>query len=262
MRASFFKRKSTVITALLTQEDSVEKLLSRIQEAVPLGAEGIAVELGSLPPELRTPENYRRFMDAAPELPFMFILYRNDRWLGADDDARQKYLLDAASAGADVIDVMGDLFDPAPYELAVNPVAIEKQKALIREIHARGAKVIMSSHLSNHARTAQEVLAHLREQESRGADILKIVTGVNTEEELIEAFRTTMLLQRELDKPFVHLCNGKFSRPHRFLGPKFGVAIAFAVFTETPQSQPTIPQLKNVLGSIHWNIQDGPEAVE
>ncbi len=259
MRASFFNRKSTVITALLTQEDSVEKMLCRIQQAVRLGAEGIAMELGSLPPEVRTPDNYRRFMDAAPKLPFMFILYRNDRWLGKDDDARQKYLLDAAAAGAEVIDVMGDLFDPAPFELAMNPDAIEKQKALIREIHQRGAKVIMSSHLSEHARTAQEVLAHLREQESRGADILKIVTGVNTEEELLEAFRTTMLLHRELDKPFVHLCNGKFSRPHRFFGAKLGVAIAFTVFTETPQSQPTIQQLKNVLENIHWNIQDGPE---
>lgn len=262
MRASFFNRKTTVITALLTQEDSVEKMLSRIQEAVRLGAEGIAMELGSLPPELRTPDNYRRFMDSAPELPFMFILYRNDRWLGSDDDARQKFLLEAASAGAEVIDVMGDLYDPTPYELAVNSAAIEKQKALIREIHARGAKVIMSSHMSSQTRTAEEVLAHLREQESRGADILKIVTGVNTEEELLEAFRTTMLLHRELDKPFVHLCNGKFSRPHRFFGPKLGAAIAFAVFTETPQSQPTIPQLKNVLSSIHWNIQDGPESAK
>jgi|BioPla2DNA2_1021312.scaffolds.fasta_scaffold50343_2 3-dehydroquinate dehydratase type I len=259
MRASFFNRKSTAVTALLTQEDSVEKLISRIQESARLGADGIAIELGCLAPELRTRANFQRFMEAAPALPFMFILYRNDRWLGGDDEARQKYLLEAASSGAEVIDVMGDLFDPAPYELTMNPAAIEKQKALIREIHARGAKVIMSSHLSEHARTGEEVLAHLLEQESRGADILKIVTGVRTEEELLEAFRTTMLLHRELDKPFVHLCNGKFSRLHRFLGPKLGVSIAFAVFTETPQSQPTIPQLRNVLDSIHWNMQDGPE---
>ncbi len=262
MRASFFQRKSTANTALLTQEDSVEKILSRIASAVIFGADGIAVELGSLPPELRTPDSYRRFMDAAPELPFMFILYRNDRWLGGDDEARQKYLLDAASAGAEVIDVMGDLFDPAPYELSMNPAAIEKQKALIREIHERGAKVIMSSHLSDQARSAQQVLEHLREQESRGADILKIVTAVNSEEELLEAFRTTLLLHQKLEKPFVHLCNGKYSRPHRFLGPKFGVAIAFTVFTETPQSQPTIQQLKNVLSNIHWNIKDGPEVAE
>ncbi len=261
MRASFFNRDSALVTALLTQGDSVEKILTLITEAVVAGADAIAIELGSLSPELRTPDNFRLFLSAAPELPFMFILYRNDKWLGSDDEARQKYLLAAVSAGAEVVDVMGDLFAPAPLELTFEAEAIEKQKNLISEIHARGGKVIMSSHIYNQARSAEQVLEHLREQESRGADILKIVTGVSSAEELLEAFRATMLLHQQLDKPFVHLSNGRFSRPHRFLGPKLGSAIAFAVFAETPQSQPTIGQLKSVLQNIHWNIKDGPEPV-
>jgi 3-dehydroquinate dehydratase type I len=261
MRASFFNRDSALITALVTQEDSVKKILNRITKAVAAGADAIAIELGSLPPELRTQDNFRLFMNAAPELPFMFILYRNDKWLGGDDEARQEYLLEAVSAGAEVVDVMGDLFSPAPLELTTDPEAIEKQKALISEIHARGGKVIMSSHIYDQARDAEQVLEHLREQESRGADILKIVTEVNNAEELLEAFRATMLLHQQLDKPFVHLCNGTFSRPHRFLGPKLGSAIAFAVFAETPMSQPTIRQLKRVLRNIHWNIKDGSEPV-
>ncbi len=261
MRASFFNRDSTLITALVTQEGSVKKVLNRISKAATIGADAIAIELGCLPPESRTQDNFRLFMDAAPKLPFMFILYRNDKWLGADDEARQKYLLEAVSAGAEVVDVMGDLFAPAPLELTFDAEAIEKQKALISEIHARGGKVIMSSHIYDQARSAEQVLEHLHEQESRGADILKIVTPVNSGEELLEAFRATMLLHQQMDKPFVHLCNGKFSRPHRFLGPKLGSAIAFAVFAETPKSQPTIRQLKRVLRNIHWNINDGPEEV-
>ena len=60
------------------------------------GADGIAVELCDLPPEQRTAENFRRLMDAV-HLPFMFILYRNDRWLKDNDEERQKFteLLDA-----------------------------------------------------------------------------------------------------------------------------------------------------------------------
>ena len=158
---------------------------------------------------------------------------------------------------------MGDLFDPSPFELTRKPEAIEKQMRLIDEIHARGAKVIMSSHMSNDYRTAEQVLEHLQQQSARGADILKIVTGVNNEEQLAEAIRTTMLLNRELEKPFVHLCNGTYSRLHRFIGPKLGVSIAFAVHDYTAPSflytQPPIRSLKQVLSAIPWHIDDVQE---
>ena len=114
--------------------------------------------------------------------------------------------------------------------------------------------------MSNDFRTAEQVLEHLQEQSSRGADILKIVTGVNNEEQLTEAIRTTMLLNRELKKPFIHLCNGSFSRLHRFIGPKLGVSIAFAVHDyQSPSllyTQPTIRALKTVLQNLPWHIDD------
>lgn len=79
------------------------------------------------------------------------------------------------------------------------------------------------------------MLEHLREVESRGADIVKIVTAVNTDEELAEAFRTTLMLKRELRTPFIHLCNGAYSRPHRFMGPALGVSVLFAVSHYEPR---------------------------
>lgn len=258
LKKSFFNRQQTAVT-LLMKGGSVDEMIACARAAEFEGADGIAVELCDLPPEQRTAENFRRLMDAV-HLPFMFILYRNDRWLKDNDEERQKYLLSAAENGAEVIDVMGDLFDPSPFELTRNPIAIEKQKRLIEEIHARGAKVVMSSHMSNDFRTAEQVLEHLQEQSSRGADILKIVTGVNNEGQLTEAIRTTMLLNRELKKPFIHLCNGSFSRLHRFIGPKLGVSIAFAVHDyQSPSllyTQPTIRALKTVLQNLPWHIDD------
>jgi len=188
----------------------------------------------------------------------MFYFYRNDRWAKSDDDARQEVLLAAADAGAAMIDVMGDLYDPSPMEITRNPAAIERQKRLIEQIHAKGAEVVVSSHMSC-ARTAEEVVEHLLEVESRGPDVVKIVTAVNTEEELAEAFRTTLALKRELKAPFIHLCNGKFSRPHRFFGPVLGTAIFFAVSRYEPRygmPQPTIRAVKAVLDNVHWNIND------
>ena len=252
MRGSFFDRPQTVVTALFHLTGDMEQDLARIRTSAANGAQGLALQLEDFPPELRTKDNYRKLMDAAPELPFMFIAYRKDKWFGNDDDARQKCLLLAAEAGAEVIDVMGDLYSPAPFELTSDPAAVAKQKALIGRIHDLGAKVVMSSH-TNQARSAEEILAHLREQSSRGADILKIVTQADTEEELTEAFRTTMLLKRALNKPFIQLCGGKYSRPHRYLAPKFGLAIAFATPEEKPGAvQPSVRSLRTVLDTIDW----------
>ena len=252
MRGSFFDRDRTVVTALFHVDGDMEKNLALIRLSVANGAQGIALQLVDMPPEMRTADNYRRLMDAAPELPFMFIAYRKDQWFGNDDAARQACLLLAAETGAEVIDVMGDLYAPAPFELTFDPAAVVKQKKLIKEIHDRGAKVVMSSHTTQ-ARTAEEILAHLREESSRGADLLKIVTRVDTDEELTEAFRTTMLLKRALDKPFIQLCGGKLSRPHRYLAPKLGLAVAFATPEERPGAvQPSLRQLRTVLDTIDF----------
>lgn len=258
LKKSFFNRQQTAVT-LLIRGESIDEMLASARMAEFNGADGIAIELCDLELEQRTKENYRRLMDGV-HLPFMFILYRNDRWFKDDDEARQKYLLEAAEAGAEVVDVMGDLYDPSQYELTRNPEAIRKQMTLIDQIHERGAKVIMSSHMSGDFRTAEQVLEHLRQQSARGADILKIVTRANTEEELAEVIRTTMILNKELDKPFVHLCNGSCSRLHRFIGPKLGSAIAFAVNDYNKPSllygQPTIRSLKTVIEAIPWHVDD------
>ena len=261
-KKSFFNRQATAVAALFRGAD-IEELIARSRQAEFDGADGIAIEICDLAPELRTVEQFRRIM-AEVRLPFMFICYRSDRWFGGDDGARQEYLLRAAEAGAEVIDVMGDLYDPSPLELTMNPEAVARQKALIEQIHARGAKALMSSHMHMQpARTAQEVLGCLREQRSRGADILKIVTAVNTEAEFLEAIRTTMLLNRELDAPFIHLCNGKYSRMHRFLAPKLGAAITFGVsgYDTASYSQPTIRAFKTVMANIPWHVDDAEKNV-
>ena len=257
MRPSFFNQPFPVITAIMGGE-TPQDLIAESRNAEFDGARGVAVDLAHFKPEFRNKDSFKQVIDAV-NLPFMFYFYRNDPQQHLDDDARQEVLLAAADAGASIIDVMGDLYDPSDLELTRNPAAIEKQKRLIEKIHARGAKVVMSSHMSTTPRTAEQVLEHLREQKSRGADVMKIVTGVNTEEELVEAFRTTMILKRELGAPFIHLCNGKFSRPHRFMGPALGVSILFAVTRYEPRfgmTQPTIKAMRAVLENLHWNIKD------
>ena len=255
MKHSFFNRQNAAVTLLCSPESIVEAVcLARAAEMD--GADGIAVELQKLPPEQRTEENFRALIRTV-QLPFMFIDYRSDRFLGADDEARLKSLLLAVQCGAEVIDVMGDLYDPSPLELTRSPAAVEKQKALISRIHGLGAKVIMSSHMANTERSAEEVLEHLHEQSSRGADILKIVVGMDTEKAMLEGVRTLLLLHKELDKPFVFLGSGQYGRFIRYIGPQLGASIEFAVHDYSASqsyNQPTIRSFKGVLENFHWNI--------
>lgn len=256
MKLSFLNKSYPIITGIMAGQTSAE-LIAEARNAEFDGAQGIAISLSELKPEYRNYDALKSITDAV-NLPFMFFFYRADKWQNLDDDARQEILLTATGAGASMIDVMGDLYDPSPLEITHNPVAIDKQKRLIDKIHAKGAHVVISSHMQC-ARTTEQVLEHLQEVASRGADVVKIVTTTETSDELAEAFRTTMTLKRELKTPFIHLCNGKFSRPHRFMGPALGVSIIFAVSRYEPHygmTQPTIRSVKAVLDNMHWHISN------
>lgn len=251
-KKSFFNRESTAITALF-RGSTIAELISKSRTAEEDGADGIAIELSHLPPELRSVDNLRMVINSV-NLPFMFICYRNDCWLGEDDDARQECLLTAAEAGAEVIDVIGDLYNKSPKEITFDEAAIERQRLLISKIHDRGAKALISSHVINdRAQTTDEVLEIALAQKARGADISKVVTIANTDEEFLEAVKTTITLNTVLQMPHIYLCGGKYGRLQRFMGTKLGVDITFGVVGYDPDegfSQPTIRSFRNALDSM------------
>ena len=257
MKKSFFNRQTTAVTALF-YGDSVHELVTKARIAATEGADGIAVELRTLPLDDCTVDNFKAIISAA-KLPAMFISYRNNKWLGDDDEARQKYLLLAADAGAEVIDVMGDLYDPVPGELTRDPAAVAKQKKLIEEIHSRGAKVLISSHMhSLEPKSAEEIVELMNIQAEHGADICKLVTNGNTEEALLEAIRADIMLSKSFPKPFIHLTNGTFGNLHRFMGTKLGLSITFGVsgYDHTSYAQPLVRAFKTVRDTIPGDIGD------
>ena len=256
-KRSFVNRQEPAV-ALLYKPHSAACAIAGARSAEMDGADGIALELSNMAAEERTLEKFKEIITSV-QLPFMFIDYRNDSIFGADDEARQKFLLTAADAGADVIDVMGDLYGPAPRELATDPQTIARQMKLIDDIHARGAHVVMSSHATGEFVPPEEVLEIMKAQSSRGADILKVVTKVDNEADFMESVRTLLLLHREIKKPFIYLAVGKFGRIVRYMGPKFGVAVTFAVHDYTAAgnyNQPTISSFKKVFNNLHWDIEN------
>lgn len=253
-------RRGAMITAIMTGE-TPDELIAQVRTADYEGADGIAIDLCHLRPEFRNVESLKRIIGSSGVMPFMFFFYRYDQWRQyPTDDARQELLLMAVDAGAHIVDVMGDLYDPSPRERTHKPEAIEKQMKLIETIHERGAQVVMSSHM-NEFLTTEEVLEQMREFDRRGADVLKLVQTVNSDEQLAAAIQTTMTLRRELTKPFIHLCNGSHSRLHRFLGPELGVSVCFAAASydlRWPMTQPTVRAMKTVFDSMRFHIDDAP----
>ncbi|MDD6484764.1 MAG: type I 3-dehydroquinate dehydratase, partial [Clostridiales bacterium] len=163
---------------------------------------------------------------------------------GKTDDMLAEELVELADCGADLCDVMGDYFDRQPDEVAVDKTAIEKQKELIRKIHNKGSKVLMSSHVLKYI-PAERVLEIALEHQTRGADICKIVTGADTMEQQIENLKIINMLKENLKIPFLFLCGGECSILRR-IGGELGCCMYLCVHEYDALATPQQPLLKDV----------------
>lgn len=253
-RRSFMKHASGPVVSALFDRATVDEYIASCTQASMDGADGMAIGIGALKPEFRNREDLERIITCVPR-PFYVYFYRNDKWIpenNQDDDARQKFLMMAADAGSAMIDVMGDLYDPSPMEITRKPSAVRKQKKLIEKFHAKGVEVVISSHMKMF-RSFEETLDHLQTLAERGADLVKIVTSIDTPEELAETLRTTVLLKKTMKIPFIHLCGGKYAKFHRFMCPTLGSFMSFATGGYPANAnvpQPRVLDLKKVIETI------------
>ena len=258
MRPSFLQLREPYLAAIIiesTPDQTIHSILTCEHE----GTEAFVVDFAGWERDKLTLGELRKVFRCTGR-PMMPLFYRS-RNLAADridDEARAELMLLAVEAGAAACDVMGDMFDPSPRERTLKKEAIGKQKRLIERIHAMGAEVLMSSHVQNEAPPAEAVLEHLRDFVDRGADIPKIVLRADSKEELLESFRTTVLLKRELKAPFVHLCSGKYGRLQRYVAPSLGAALTFGVRNPGQGPQPFVSAARFVLNELNWH-QPYPE---
>ena len=254
-RPSFLALPRPVVTCILG-EKTVDDAVATMKNGEFQGAPAFAIHLEKLPREALTDDNFRRIAGCTRR-PVMFLRYRADGIF--TDEERVELLTRAAACGAAAVDFTADTFDPSPMEFSEKPEAIDRQRRAIDRVHELGAEVVMSSHITDQSRTCEQVVSHLLAVEKRGADFVKIVTRADTEEEFLEAVRTTMVLRRELKKPFIFLCGGKFALPMRYLCPSLGNALTFCVekysaaFTT---GQPPLENMQRILKSYNWHINE------
>ena len=240
MKNVFLQNSRPVLTVML-QCRTPETATGRIRNALHLGADTFGLQVEDLEKEYQRPEVYRKLFAEMQGKPCYVTNYRSHSNQGLSDEELAEGLKVLADNGAALCDVMGDMFCVHPQQLTEDEGAIARQMKLIEEIHARGAAVLMSSHVMKFT-PAERVLEIAREQKRRGADIVKIVTRADTMAEQIENLRITDLLKRELGAPFLFLSGGECSI-HRRLGMKLGNCMCLCVYEHDALSTAAQPLL-------------------
>ena len=222
---TFLEYEKPLLTCMV-QADRPQRIKDLISLSLPEGAEAFGMQFENLKAEDRNRETCRDLFSFA-QRPVYVTDYRSRENKGKSDETLAAQLLELAECGATLCDVMGDYFDPCPGELTRKEEAVRKQMQLIDALHARGAEVLMSSHVLKFL-PAEQVLEIALEHQRRGADICKIVVGAATMAEQIENLRILGLLKEHLQIPFLFLSGGE-CRILRRVGGNLGNCMSLCV---------------------------------
>ena len=247
MKPTFLNQTRPLITGMILKSDP-DSIRYGVKNAIYDGADCLGIQLECLKKEYKTEENYRKIFAACSGHPIYITNYKNRENQDFSEDELAEELLKALGCGATMGDVMGSAFDEESgmgigLELSMKPKAIDKQMKLIDRIHNMGKEVLMSSHVLKFT-PAETVLEIAFEQQRRGADVVKIVTAGNSDEEQMENLRITSLLKKELKVPFLFLSGGTHSKIHRIVGPQLGCVTYLAVERHDENAVPTQPTIR------------------
>lgn len=243
---SFLHSDRAIITTMI-KSVTKDEIIAEVRRALSEGAEALGFQFETLVEEYFTREHILDIFAEAKGCPIYVTNYMRK----CPEEKRtweqiEEQLLLLADCGATLIDVQGDMYDVSDMELTNNRAAIERQRAFISELHSRGAEVLMSSHVLRFI-SKESVLALAETQISRGADIAKIVTAAESEDELDENFEALHLLRNKLGAKYLFLCGGEYCKKHRVFGALFGNCMHLTTENARSDRQPKISTARLVL---------------
>lgn len=245
---SFLVNGRPTLTAMLKSK-TTEGLLKEIDEIHQMDPDAFGFQIDMLSPDERCEENYKKIISAMKDKPCYITNYCRNNPVTHTDDELNEELLKIIDYGTcyKLIDIRMDCYDRQPGEVTYNEQAVEKQMKLIDKIHSLGAQALMSAHVLKYI-SGNEVLDIAMAQKMRGADIAKIVTEANSEEELSDNLKISVMLKEKLGIPSLFLCNGTHCKRHRILGPALGTDMFLVVHNDNEgQNQPTIKRAREQL---------------
>lgn len=250
---TFLGHSRPLITCMI-QADDKKRAIELVRLGHESGCDAFGFQIEVMPHDARDETTLGEIFAAMQNKPIYVTNYRSKNNVGKSDEELLDGLLHMRRCGATLIDITGDLFSPHPIQLTENTEAIARQKDAIARIHDLGGEVLMSSHVMKFT-PAEEVLRIAVAQQDRGADIAKIVTAANTEEEELENLRITSLLKKELRIPFLFLSGGSRTQLHRTMGPMLGCCTWLTVAEHdrySTKQQPICRNIRAIADHFHW----------
>lgn len=254
MKPTFLKYQKPLLCCMIP-DDTPERCIETIMNAHYDGADAFGFQLEGWRPEFLNEETMRQVFKYCMGKPIYVTSYRNGSNKGKTDDECAEVLFTAIRAGATLVDVMADYYDPQPYEITYNEDAVAKQKLLVEKLHAVGAEVLMSSHTHTHI-DEDGLVKYAKAQRERGADVCKIVNYGFTEEQADTNFRAILRIKREVGGKFLFLSNGDCCYPLRQIGTSLGVCMWLCVESYKPgtsREQPLLRAMKQVRDNLFYN---------
>lgn len=273
MRKSFAKVSSPMLAGVI-KERTPGNARAQIRNSEYHGATGIDLHLSCFEPEFRNAESIKTIVDSArvPVLALNYNLSYDKGFYEDDEESRTNLLLEAIKAGAAAADIQGYTFDLQsktgfreeyshlgysfikgnPKEIVVDIKVIDKQMEFIEKVHHMGAEVLLSNH-PGIPMTCEQVVELALFVEKRKPDIIKIVTTADTDEEMVEAFKTMVTLKKEVKTPVSYHCSGSKGALTRVVNPVLGGFMCFcndSFAHNSDLSQPTIETAKIIIDNI------------
>ena len=155
MKRTFLKSDKPILTTMV-QATNPDRIKELIDKATPAGAEAFGMQFEQMKHHFKNKELYKELFSYTDK-PIYVTNYRYANNENKSDEVLAEELLEFADCGATLCDVIGDLFDKQPDELAVSDEAVKKQMKLIEELHKKGAEVLISSHVMKYT-PAERVL--------------------------------------------------------------------------------------------------------
>lgn len=236
----FLSKLPAPALAGVVKEKSAPAAIAEIRNAMYDGATMIDLHLHCLE---RDDEPTLKKIVEGSALPILALYYPGEEV--PEEEARVESLLRAVRAGAAGLDMQGYTYHlPSksgfcgedrysftkgdPKEIVTDEAIISKQCALIEQVHAMGAEVLLSCHPGIPMKADQVVELALF-LERRHPDIIKIVTVARDEEDLAESIRAMLLLKKEVGTPVSYHAGGKAGMLSRIINPLLGGHMAFCI---------------------------------
>lgn len=254
MKATFLQYSKPLLCCMIP-DDTPDRCIDTIMNAHYDGADAFGFQLEGWRPEFLNEEAMRRVFKACMGKPIYVTSYRNRSNSGKSDDECAEVLFAAIRAGATLVDVMADYYDPQPYEITYNEEAVKNQKVLIEKLHQAGAEVLMSSHTHTHI-DEENLIKYAKAQRERGADVCKIVNFSRTPDEEETNIKAIVRIKREIDGELLFLANGDCCHTIRQIGTSLGVCMWLCVQNyryDTSKEQPLLRAMKQVKDNLFYN---------